>query len=178
MANDKKIIKELKLHKSSAFFNIYEKYKNLVYYQAYLILNNKEDAEDISQNVFLKFMNNVDNMDNDSNIKQLLSTISKNEAIDLYRKKSKNNTISIDDVLINTMESKDNKESDIYVISTLNYVLEKSEAQIMTFKIVFDYSFKEIAEEFNLSIGKVQATYYSCLKKLKAYYKGCDRNEL
>lgn len=89
MGSDKKLIKELKSKQSSAFLQVYEKYKNLVYYQAYLILNNKEDAEDVSQNTFLKFMYSIEGIKDDSNLKQLLSTISKNEAIDLYRKKSK-----------------------------------------------------------------------------------------
>lgn len=173
MGSDKRLIKELKNKQSSAFLKVYEKYKNLVYYQAYLILNNKEDAEDVSQNTFLKFMYSIEGIKEDSNLKQLLSTISKNEAIDLYRKRSKNSTVTIDDVLINTLPSNDDN-SDLYVISTLNKVLNKSEAKIMTLKIVFDYSFKEIADEFNLSIGIIQATYYSCLKKLKSYYKGCE----
>ena len=51
MGSDKKLIKELKSKQSSAFLQVYEKYKNLVYYQAYLILNNKEDAEVILKEV-------------------------------------------------------------------------------------------------------------------------------
>ncbi len=54
MGSDKRLIKELKSKQSDAFLKVYEKYKNLVYYQAYLILNNKEDAEDVSQNVLVK----------------------------------------------------------------------------------------------------------------------------
>ena len=60
MKNDVKLIKELKHNSEKAFKKVYEQYKNLVYYQAYIILNNKEDAEDVLQNTFIKFMRNIE----------------------------------------------------------------------------------------------------------------------
>ena len=171
MSSDFKIIKELKRNSENAFKKIYYQYKNLVFYQAYNILNNKEDAEDVTQNTFVKFMKNIDVIDNDSNIKQLLSSISKNEAIDLYRKKANRKEI-FDENMINNVKEIEEDSSKVNVIMTLNNALNKKDSHIMILKIVYDYSFEEISKEINETIGVVQSSYYKSLKILKQYYKG------
>lgn len=171
MSSDFKIIKELKRNSENAFKKIYYQYKNLVFYQAYNILNNKEDAEDVTQNTFVKFMRNIEVIDNDSNIKQLLSSISKNEAIDLYRKKANRKEI-FDENMINNVKEIEDDSSKVNVIMTLNNALNKKDSHIMILKIVYDYSFEEISKEINETIGVVQSSYYKSLKILKQYYKG------
>lgn len=171
MSSDFKIIKELKRNSENAFKKIYYQYKNLVFYQAYNILNNKEDSEDVTQNTFVKFMKNIDVIDNDSNIKQLLSSISKNEAIDLYRRKANRKEI-FDENILNNIKEKEDDSSKINVIMTLNNALNKKDSHIMILKIVYDYSFEEISKEINETIGVVQSSYYKSLKILKQYYKG------
>ena len=169
MKNDVKLIKELKHNSEKAFKKVYEQYKNLVYYQAYIILNNKEDAEDILQNTFIKFMRNIEYIDDDSSLNQLLSKMSKNEAIDMYRKRTRRNEVLDDNV--NTYKDEFDT-SKINVILTLNNTLKPLDASIIALKIIFDYSFEDISKELNESIGVIQARYYKALKVLKAYYKG------
>ena len=170
MSSDYKIIIGLKRQSEKAFKKVYYQYNKLVYYHAYNILNNKEDAEDVMQNTFIKLMKNIDAIDDDSNLKQLLSKMSKNEAIDLYRKKANRKEIYDEDI-VNNIKSEENDRSEINVIMTLNNALDKLESQIMTLKIVFDYSFEEIANELQESIGTIQSKYYKSLKVLKNYYK-------
>ena len=169
MKNDVKLIKELKHNSEKAFKKVYEQYKNLVYYQAYIILNNKEDAEDVLQNTFIKFMRNIEYIDDDSSLNQLLSKMSKNEAIDMYRKRTRRNEVLDDNV--NTYKDEFDT-SKINVILTLNNTLKPLDASIIALKIIFDYSFEDISKELNESIGVIQARYYKALKVLKAYYKG------
>ena len=169
MKNDVKLIKELKHNSEKAFKKVYEQYKNLVYYQAYIILNNKEDAEDVLQNTFIKFMRNIEYIDDDSSLNQLLSKMSKNEAIDMFRKRTRRNEVLDDNV--NTYKEEFDT-SKINVILTLNNTLKPLDASIVALKIIFDYSFEDISKELNESIGVIQARYYKALKVLKAYYKG------
>ena len=170
MKNDAKLLKELKSNSEKAFKKLYDQYKNLVYYQAYVILNNKEDAEDVLQNTFIKFMKNIEYIDDNSSLNQLLSKMSKNEAIDMYRKKSRRHEILDDN--INTYKEEDYDNSKVNVLITLNKTLKPLDASIIALKIIFDYSFEDIAQELNESIGVIQARYYKALKVLKAYYKG------
>ncbi|MCR4562779.1 MAG: hypothetical protein K5694_06230, partial [Bacilli bacterium] len=61
------------------------------------------------------------------------------------------------------------KETD--PLLTINHLLEDEEARIVNYRIVFDLSFREIAEKSGLSLGQVQASYYKAIKKLKKHYK-------
>ena len=60
----------------------------------------------------------------------------------------------------------------ISILITLNNALKPLDASIIALKIIFDYSFEDISQELNESIGVIQARYYKALKVLKSYYKG------
>lgn len=169
MSSDYYLVKELKNNSLEAFKKVYYKYYKLVYFQAYQILNNKEDAEDVMQNTFLKFMNKINTIDDNSNIKQYLSLISKNEAIDLYRKKSNRKEI-YDETILNNYKV-NNENTDSFVIITLNNTLEKTDALILTYKIVYDYTFNEISKELSMPLGTILTRYGKAIKQLKKYYK-------
>lgn len=169
MSSDYYLVKELKRNSLEAFKEVYYKYYKLVYFQAYQILNNKEDAEDVMQNTFIKFKNKIETLDDYSNIKQYLSLISKNEAIDLYRKKSNRKEIYDDSILDNYKINYENTDS--FVVITLNNTLEKQDALIVTYKIVYDYTFNEISKELNIPLGTVLTRYTKAMKTLKKYYK-------
>lgn len=171
MSSDVKIIRKLKNKSSDAFKKVYYEYKNLIFYHAFSIVNNREDAEDITQNTFIKFMRNIDSIDDDSSLKSLLSKIAKNEAIDVYRKKANRKEILNDDLIENSSKST-NENDDFNVLITLNNSLEVLDAKIVSLRIVYDYSFSEISEELDLSIGVVQAKYYKALDILKKHYQG------
>lgn len=169
MSSDSKIIKKLKNRSSSTFEKVYCQYKNLIFYHAYSIVNNKEDADDITQNTFIKLMKNIDAIDDNSSLKALLSKIAKNEAIDVYRRNANRKEIYNEDLLNNQADGSNN-EKDFNVIISLNNTLEELDAKIVSLKIVYDYSFIEIAKELEITLGTVQARYYKALEQLKQYY--------
>lgn len=177
MSKDVKIIKRLKDKSEKYYKLVYYQYSNLIFYLAFDILNNKEDAEDVMQTTFIKFFRNIDYISEESSIKSLLCRICKNEAIDLYRKKANSKEVYNEQLLDNKKdESVDQSKASLLL--TLENTLNKQEAHIIALKIIYDFSFQEIAEEINESIGSVQAKYYKAIKKLKKYYKEEIYNEL
>lgn len=171
MSKDSRLIELCKNGSEQAFDQIYYSYYKLVYYQAYQVLNNKGDAEDVMQNTFIKFMDCIDVLDENSNLKQYLSTIAKNLAIDEYRRKA--NTSNKREVVenIETFGSNDKGYSESEFLISLKGVLEKDEAKVFVMKVVFDYTFKEIAEDLKVTTNVAEAKYYKALKKVKAHYK-------
>lgn len=171
MSKDYRLIKNCKAGSEKAFDEIYYSYYRLVFYQAYQVLNNKDDAEDVMQNTFIKFMRGINDIDDNSNLKQLLSTIAKNLAIDEYRRKENisNKTTYIENV--DSIESVSDRYSESEILISLRGTLEKDEAKVFVLKVVYDYTFKEIAEDLNVTLNVVEAKYYKALKKVKAYYK-------
>ncbi|MCQ2771902.1 MAG: sigma-70 family RNA polymerase sigma factor [Bacilli bacterium] len=171
MSKDYRLIKNCKAGSEKAFDEIYYSYYRLVFYQAYQVLNNKDDAEDVMQNTFIKFMRGINDIDDNSNLKQLLSTIAKNLAIDEYRRKENisNKTTYIENV--DSIGSVSDRYSESEILISLRGTLEKDEAKVFVLKVVYDYTFKEIAEDLNVTLNVVEAKYYKALKKVKAYYK-------
>lgn len=164
MIDDYKLMKSLKKKTEKSFKTLYDNYYRLVYYQAYLVLKNNEDSEDVTQQVFIRFFNKIDELPLDLNIKAYLVKLSNNAAIDLYRKNKKE--ISIENV--DEIASDDDTKN---MLLNFNGLLEEDENKILILRLNFDYSFNEISLEMNERIGTIQSKYYKALKKIKKYYQ-------
>lgn len=68
---------------------VYQTYRNLMFFIAYKILNNPQDAEDAVHTAFIKIAENMSKIEVAvcPKTKAFVVTIVENTAIDLYRKK-------------------------------------------------------------------------------------------
>jgi RNA polymerase sigma-70 factor (ECF subfamily) len=83
--------------KTSLIEKSVELYSNDLYRQAYFKTSNKEAAQNIVQETFLAAFNGIDNFKGDSNIRTWLFSILNFKVADYFRKKYKNNELSIGD---------------------------------------------------------------------------------
>ena len=72
-----------------SFKNIYEAYYKLVYFCVGNFLKNKEDIEDVTQEVFINFFNNLENINVSGSIKYYLTRSARNLSINYLKKNSK-----------------------------------------------------------------------------------------
>ena len=158
-------LKQLQNKSEKAFEEIYQKYHKLVFYVALQIVKDEDVAQDIMQDTFVKFMKQIDHYEDQGKIKQYLTTISKNLSLNYIKKAKKEE--SYDDTKVGTRKKPSNKTD---VMLTLHKTLTQEEAQIVTLKVLFDYSFKEIGEELDQSLGTIQGKYYKAIEKLKTYF--------
>ena len=158
------LLLRLKNKEKQAFKELYYTYNRLLYYVSLSIVRDENNANDIVSDTFLKFMDHIKDLE-DINIKSYLTITCKNLSLNSIKKRK---NIELDDVLYNTNKQTSNKTD---LLLTLNEVLSKDEAFIVTLKIVYDYTFKNISEDYNLNIDKVKNTYYKAVAKLKEYYK-------
>ena len=148
------------------FNQFYEKYHLLVYRIAFSILKNKEDSEDIKQQVLLKIWKMEKEKLPTSNEASWLYTLTKNEALNHLRSHKKE--IDIDDIYYIADEKQEldqiiDKDSYHKVIAKLN----QQEQEIVSLKILSKLSFKEIAQILHMPIGTVQWKYYKSLYTLR-----------
>ena len=148
------------------FNQFYEKYHLLVYRIAFSILKNKEDSEDIKQQVLLKIWKMEKEKLPTSNEASWLYTLTKNEALNHLRSHKKE--IDIDDIyyIADEKQELDNiidKDSYNKMIAKLN----QQEQEIVSLKILSKLSFKEIAQILHMPIGTVQWKYYKSLYTLR-----------
>ena len=153
-----KIFTNMRENKSN-FEEFYQKYNKLVYGIVFSILKNKEDSEDMMQNIFLEKLPK----DNESS---WLYQVTKNETLN-YIKKQKNEE-NIDNIYKITEE--DSEISQIIERETFNQLiskLSKEEQEIISLKIISNFSFNEIGRILNKSVSTVKWKYYCSIKSLR-----------
>ena len=165
----KDIFNEMKDSDETALEQLYQKYGNLVYGIAFGILRNKEDSEDTVQNVFCKlYKMDKEKLPSDKEACWLY-TLSKNEAISLYRRK--NEDVDLDSIYeIEENNNEIDKSIDILEFNRLINSLNEKEKQIISLKILSELSFDEIAKFLNEPVGTIKWRYYKSLHSLKLLF--------
>ena len=168
MAREQKMIAKLKNRDRLAFEQTYQKYYKLVYYISLTITKDPDLSQDIVQDTFVKFMNTIDDYEENGKLKQYLTTIARNLSLNEMKRRSKSSVLCEDDLVVSY---KDPTQERTNLILTLEHTLTLEESKIVTLKIMYDYSFDEISEELNQNINTVESKYYKAMKKLKKYFK-------
>ena len=165
----KDIFNKMKNSDETALEQLYQKYGNLVYGIAFGILKNKEDSEDVVQNVFCKlYKMDKEKLPSDKEACWLY-TLSKNEAISLYRRK--NEDVDLDSIYeIEENNNEIDKSIDILEFNRLINSLNEKEKQIISLKILSELSFDEIAKFLNEPVGTIKWRYYKSLHSLKLLF--------
>ena len=150
----------------TAFEVLYKRYNQLVYKIAFSILKNKENSEDVMQNVFTKIFELPEIKLPDNKEASWLYTVTKNETITKLRKLKED--IDIDSIYNMATDCKDIEniiDNDKY--NRIINKLDEKEQEIVSLKILGQLSFKEIAKLMNMPIGTVQWHYYKALDNIK-----------
>lgn len=184
-------IEEICSGKKEGLKRIYEAYMPYIYRLIMEILKNKEDAEDVTSEFFIRIWNTAEQYQKGRGHKAYISSIARNMCIDFLRKK--NREIPVD--LSGESEQEENearsrsrqeeftagKSSEEYTEDFSNRVVENMTLkQVMTFltdvereilylKFSGGFKFREIAEIQRRPIGTVTWSYQSAIRKLKRY---------
>ena len=86
---DKILVIKLKNGDKKAFKKLFQKYSERIYYFTISYIKNKEESEEITQEVFVKLWNKRNDLKPDLSFSSFLFMIAKNAVIDLLRKKKK-----------------------------------------------------------------------------------------
>lgn len=144
------------------FDNIFEEYFDKVYYKVLSIVKNSDDAEDISQEVFMSVYKNLNKFREESNIYTWIYRIAINKTYDFFKKK-KNELEINEEVLLIADEF--NSDTNILLQEKLNLISEK-EREIIILKDIYGYKLKEIADMKNMNLSTVKSIYYKALKDM------------
>lgn len=164
----------------SALKEVYEAYISFIYHTVLNIVNQREAAEDITSEFFIKLWEKADAYKPGGGHKGYLATIARNMAIDYLRKYGKEVYIETEDEGDGSNEDNTSRLADESA-SPENQVIERlavDEAlsrlkpiyrQILTMKVLSDMTFKEISEVLNIPMGTVTWNYQDALKQLRRF---------
>lgn len=157
----------LKQNKEQYFNEFYNNNYNLIYRISFSILKDKENSEDVTQNVFEKIYKLPNDKLADNFESTWLYTVTKNESLQYIRKNKFNIPLdeNIDVIKSDNNEIDDIAENEDYkkMVKKLN----KKEEQIVSLKVLSEFTFKEIGEILSMPTATVQWYYYKSIKSLK-----------
>jgi RNA polymerase sigma-70 factor (ECF subfamily) len=156
------------------------KYVKPIYSFIYKNVGSQADAEDITQEVFVKIWKNLKKFDQKKNFKPWLFQIAKNASIDYLRKRKtipfsrfeneKGQNALVENIVakpLNLIE----RLSDKRVLAMAMQGLQEKEQKIINLRHSDGLSFKEIAEVFNESVNTVKSRYRRTLSIIKRNIK-------
>lgn len=162
----KELFIEIKHNNKIALEKLYNRYNKLVYGIAFSILKNKEDSEDVVQIVFSKlYVLEKDKLPTDK-IGTWLYTVTKNEALLLLRKN--NNDVNLDTIY--DLEDENNEIDKFISKDSYNRLingLNQKEQEIVSLKILSNFTFKEIGELLGESANTIKWRYYKSIYSLR-----------
>ncbi len=168
----KEIILELKRHDDRHFKEFYDLTKKQVYFSAISIVNSSYVADDIVQDTYVNFLKNIDSFDEKRNVFAYLSTIARNLSINYY---NKNKREIIDDEYVSTTKD---EEKDIYAEQRVKDILSlldnETEREVITYHVILEYKFKDIASIIDKPLGTVLWIYNKAIKKLQERMKNYE----
>lgn len=189
MENEQVLIDRISSGDSTAFQEFVNRYKKKIYYIAYDITGDHDDAEDISQEVFIKVFRSLKTFRRNAKISSWLYQISVNASIDLLRRKSSRPEKLMDDIeradiqenLPGSGTRAQNPErsaEDLIIQKHISEALQKvspKERSVFVMRHYNELKIREIAEILDVSPGTVKALFYRATRKLRkelSFYLG------
>jgi RNA polymerase sigma-70 factor (ECF subfamily) len=151
-----KVIKKCQDGDKEMFALIFENYKNFVYNISFQFFNNKEDAEDLTQDVFVRLFLKIKSFKFKSSFKTFLTKITINLAKDRIRRKK---IIKFEKLPENISLQKENDEILEKIKESLNSLPEKYKTVIIL-KDCEGFSIKETCEILNKKEGTVKSLIF------------------
>jgi len=163
------------------FENVFLQYQKMIYNLAWRIMGNKEDAEDITQEVAMKIYRNLHKCKGEGFLSAWIGKITHNTCMDVLRRKKGKYTTSLDDVVELgdgevQVQMQDNEASPEELLlqkeisGQIESALQKLPPEFRSLVVLRDvngYSYEEIAEILDLPKGTVKSRIFRGRIKLK-----------
>lgn len=173
--NDQLYIAKVINGDTNAFAYLVDSYKNMVYSLAFKMTKNREEAEEISQDTFIKAFKNLDKFKGDSKFSTWLYKIAYYASLDNIKKnKNNNSTFEINEITFNQIKSVDNilegieRKERAKIMEACLHKLADEERSIIWMFYYDELSLKEIIEVTDLSEANLKVKLHRARKKLLA----------
>ena len=181
---DLKIIDHILDNESAGFKTLVDKYQLMVVNTCYGFVHNREDAEDIAQEVFIEVHRSIQKFRKESKLSTWLYRISVNKSLNFIRDNKKNSWFQSLDILFGSEKSQgkvielsnpgdetpdkiiENKETADFIYEAISS-LPKNQKVAFTLHKYEDLSYKEISEVMELSLSSVESLLFRAKKNLQ-----------
>ena len=183
---------ELKLKSTIAYSKLVDDFQQKVFATCISFIPNREDAEDIAQEVFVEVYNSISKFKGDSKLSTWIYRITTNKCLEFIRKKNTKkrfaflqsitgNAIPVDKTDYFTEMNHpgimlENKELNATLFKAINS-LPESQSVVFTLHKIDGKSYQEVAEITNRSLSSVESVMFRAKKNLQNVLGNYYKNE-
>ena len=184
--NDKisnsELVRKSQLGDKAAFEQLVIRHQDLVFSLAYKLTGNREMANDVAQEAFIRALKAIEKFRGDSTFSTWIYRITVNTAWTLRRKAKKHNTLNIDDtyepIIIDEKKDPELVAINSDLSSVLINALDKIPIEqriIVELKNIEGRSHKEIAEYLGISVTAAKVRLHRAHQKLRQILEEVER---
>lgn len=180
-ADDEEILSKFRDEKTrnEAFNMLLKKYQQKIYWHVRRMVIDHDDADDITQDVFIKIWKNLPGFRNDAQLYTWMYRIATNECITFLNKKKQKNNVPLDEVdyeLADTLLSSDQFTGDKIQMKLQQAILTLPDKQRLVFNMKYfdDMKYEEMSEVLGTSVGALKASYHLAVKKIENFILSND----
>ena len=151
---EQELIDQIRKGNFQAFERLYHLYAGFVYNVALRILRNEKDSEEVVQEVFLILYRKIKGFLRKSSLRTFIYRIAVNQAINLYRKRSRQTKYS--PVFLTSQHKETDSEYKELAETVLNQ-LPVEHRLILTLREIEGLSYEEISKVLRVPIGTVKS---------------------
>ena len=159
------IIEELRVANYTHFNQFYNETKKNVFFSIASIIKDASTIEDLMQDTYVKFLENIDKYTN-TNINAYLSTMAHNIAINYYNKEKR---LVHDEQIIDYVSDDTKKKPSNEYLEVMDMLkdLDDISRQVVIMHTINDLKFKDIAKMIGKPMGTVLWIYNKAIKELR-----------
>ncbi|HEY9124544.1 MAG TPA: RNA polymerase sigma factor [Bacteroidales bacterium] len=172
------LLEHIKNNNEQAFVRLVEAYNGMVFQLAFSFLKNTEEAEDLTQDVFLSVYENIGQFRNESSLKTWIYRITVNKSLNRQRKLKwcrffrPIGSVPSDDKNLITEDTNPqyavlNKELKAKLTNAIDNLPERQRTAFTLYKYQ-DLGHQEIAEIMGLSVSAVESLIHRAKQNLQA----------
>ena len=160
--------------------DIYHQFKNLVFNLALQYTNNVQDAEEITQDVFVKVFDKLNRFRNDSELKTWIYRITINQSLDFIKSKKRQKRSFIYSLFDNQSELNKNQiidfnhpgvivenNEELEILMRKIYALPENQKTVIILLKIEGLSQKQVAEIMKLKEGAMESLFQRAKSSLK-----------
>jgi len=165
--SDEELVKKYLKGNERAFEVLIKRYLKPVYSFVYHQIENKEEAEDLTQEIFVKAWKNLKKFDQKKNFKTWIFTIAKNSVIDYLRKKKKE--VWLSEKILNSQNFAEKIFEETKILKEAIEKLSPKYQLVLELYYWQGLNFKEISKILKEPLNTVKSRHYRAILLLRKF---------
>lgn len=171
--DDSRLTIRIRKGDKEAFGDLYERYLDDIYRYVYYRVSNHQDAEDLTEQIFLKAWEGIPNYRAQVPFKAWIYRIAHNTIIDHYR--TRKEALPLTEHIILVDETTPDLEKHLVVqenvarLVNIMSQLSPLHQHVLTLRFINGFSMKEVAQILDRNVGTVRVLQHRALKAAQAF---------